>query len=118
LLSCPDSIEQFGRIRLGENGEFLLSPAAKPLPPEEQSHALDELYRLLRQLKAIARDDRFSSIEETAHRVRETAHRLGASELAELAFKAELSARKGKWQDAAEYCVMMVNEIDFRFKEG
>lgn len=118
LLSCPDSTEQFGRIRLGENGEFLLSPVEKPLSPEELNDALDELYRLLRQLKSITRDDRFSVIEETAHKVKDTARRLGAVELAELAFKAELSARKGNWQDAAEYCVMMVNEIHFRFKEG
>ena len=103
------------RVRLGDNGEIILEKAAAG---GDVSHELDALFDLLRTLKAIIRDNCTSGIEEIAHKIKEIAFLLGADELADLAFKAKLSSRKGKWEDAMEYCVMMMNEINFRYKEG
>jgi len=108
--------KECGRIRLGENGEIILGNAAEPATEENIAHELDALYRLLRKLKAIVRENTISLIEETAHATKKIAFRIGANELADLAFRAELSSRKQNWDDAIEYCVMMIHEINFRYK--
>ncbi|NNJ32813.1 ATP-binding protein [Lacrimispora defluvii] len=106
------------RVRIGENGEITLGNAAVSTAEEDRSDELDKLFRLLRKLKAIVLEKQINLIEETAHSTKQTALRIGANELADLAFRAELSSRKQNWDDALEYCEMMINEINFRYKEG
>lgn len=118
LLESQADSERCSRIRLGENGEIILGKAAEPAAVGDMSLELDELNKSLRSLKTILRENQLSLIEETAHRVKKTALRMDTDELANLAFKAELSSRKGNWDEAIEYCVMMINEINFRYKEG
>ncbi len=117
ILENHSAPEPCSRIRLGEHGEIVLEHTA-PLAGEAVSQHLAELYRLRRTLKAIVRESRFALIEEAAHAVKKSALQIGATELADLAFRAELSARKQHWDGAIKYCVMMINEINFRYREG
>lgn len=106
------------RVRLGEDGQIILQNAAAPADNADFSGELDELFRVLRKLKAIVQENQLPLIEEAAHTLKKAALRIGANELADLAFRAELSARKQKWDDAIEYCVMMIHEINFRYTEA
>ena len=102
-------------VKIGENGEIIFQ---KPVAKGDRLEDLNSLFGLQRELKAIIIGKKTSAIEVTAQKVKETALRLGESELADLAFKAQLVSRKNKWDEAEEYCVMMDNEINFRIREG
>ena len=118
IMEPQADLERCSRIRLGKNGEILFEKAEQPIHEEDISHELDKLVGLSRELEVIIRDNRTDLIEKTAHEIKKAAIRIGNDGLADLAFKTELSSRKNKWDDAAKYCVMMINEIRFRYKEG
>lgn len=110
------SPDRGSRVSIGPNGEILFEDA--PRNKKNPAGDLDALFVQLRALKTVAGENRFSALEETAHQIRQLALALGAQELADMAFRAQLAARGSKWDNAREYAIMMINEIHFRYKEG
>jgi PAS domain S-box-containing protein len=91
-------------VRLGEDGEIILNGGGKPAAGGDASAELPELGRALHELGRILQESSFSMIEETAHRIKKIALRADLDDLADLAFKTELAARKYNWDQATEYC--------------
>lgn len=110
--------ERVSRIRLGENGEVLFESAAEALDEADLQRQRADLRETLEELQGILLKNETPLIEETAHRLKNIAHRIGAGELAELAFKIELTARKQRWSAAKEQCLKMIEAYNIRYKEA
>lgn len=117
ILEDQTDSEKCSRVRLGENGEILFGNAAAAVTGEDVARELDGLRQSLQWLQAIIQECKQPLIEETAHKIKKIAIRIGADELIDLAFKAELAARKRKWNTATDYCLKMIEEAGVRYKE-
>lgn len=109
--------EKYSRVRLGDNGEVVFEGGEAVIKADIPVE-MEELRQVLHELQLILGENRFPLIEEAAHRVKKIAFRINAEELAELAFRTELAARKCKWELAIEYCSKIMDEYKLRYKEG
>lgn len=105
----------YGYAKLNNNGEVVFVKDNKYLA---SVHKLDGLFELMEKLIIIVKKNNINEIEHIAHKVKKTARFLEADELADIAFKAELSSRKCKWDAALKYCEEMINKINNRYEEG
>lgn len=105
-------------VTLGNDGEIIIKKVSDTSIKGDISHETDQLIRLDARLKSIILDGRYFLIEEIVHKIKKIAFRIEVEELANLAFKAELSSRKSNWKKTVEYCEKIINEINFRYKEG
>lgn len=103
--------EQYGNIRLGENGELIFAPAGEKPLQRDVFPELEELEQVLYELQAAIKEGRFTVIEGAVHKVKKLAIRINEDRLTDLAFKAELAARKSDWSNAVERCRSVVEEF-------
>lgn len=103
--------DKCSRVRLGTDGEILFDREAESSTSECLTLELDRLRLALRSLQVIILEKRNPLIEEAAHKVKKAAFKVGEDELADLAFKIELAARKRKWEKITEYCLKMMDEF-------
>ncbi len=105
------------RVRLGENGEIVFDAADHMAFGDDASHELQEIHQVLRQIQILLLENNLSPVEEAAHQAKELAIRLGADDLAELAFKTELAARGRKWDAAKDHYLKMISMFHIRYEE-
>ena len=105
---------QFEGVQIGRDILSLLTKEAEPVTEEERSAGIEELRRLCEQLQTTVAEEWYEQLEDILHLVRNAARRIGESDLADLAFKAELLSRKQKWDDTAQCCAKIINQINVR----
>jgi hypothetical protein len=111
-----DSTEKCSRVRLNEEGEIVFAGGAEQI--NDRDATLLKFEQELVYLQSLVKDNRFSLVEESAHKIKKLAIKLNADDLMELAFKIELAARKSKWDAIKKYCLVMINLFDLRYKEA
>lgn len=109
--------ENCSRVRLGENGEIVFDKTMAVAAGVDISHELEGLRELLIKLQTNIGENKLSLIEEAAHKAKKAAIRIGANELADLAFKTELAARKCKWDRAIEFGLKIIDEFNTSYRE-
>ncbi len=109
--------EETGGIHFNSNCELYTYEKIQ-LDETKRRAELDVLLLLGQKLKTIIEENRVSLLEETAHRFKDAALRAGELLLSEKAFKAELLARKGKYEEAFTLCLSMADELSTRIGEG
>jgi hypothetical protein len=114
IVDSQPNLERCSRVRLGKGGEILFDAAGKAVDGVDVAAGERELRQVLKKIRALLREGRLSQIEEEAHKVKKAALLIGRHNLMELAFKAELAARKGKWDQVQKYCLKMMDEFPLR----
>ena len=109
--------EKNSRVRLTETGELVFDKAAAASAGEDIAPELGVIGQILDTMRELLRENKLPRVEEAAHLVRKTALRIGADELADLAFKTELAARKRRWDIAAEHCMQMTESFSAQSKK-
>ncbi|MFT3950769.1 MAG: ATP-binding protein [Oscillospiraceae bacterium] len=109
-------------VFMGENGEALTFGGNTDPPPTPAVLSNEELFERARELKirlTRLREDvsagHVRRLEDDAHTVREAAVQAGADTIGDLAFKAEMAARKSRWDAIAELSVKMLIEYTANF---
>ncbi|HWQ79825.1 MAG TPA: ATP-binding protein [Anaerovoracaceae bacterium] len=103
-----DGARKYRYVRLDEDGEIVLNGGREAAVKGDMDLELIELDRILYELRLILQENRYFMIEETAHRIKKIALRTDMDDLVDLAFKAELAARKYNWDQAAQYCLRIM----------
>ena len=110
--------EKYGRVRLGEDGEIIFGGNDENAAGEESASGLEELGQIMEELRGMLREKEYSGIEDAAHRIKKAAIRINADELADMAFKIQLAARKCNWDRVMEYCLKMTDEFNVHRQGG
>ncbi len=111
------SSEKYSRVRLDDNGEIVFETSSNRYDANAASSS-DDMSKAVLWMQSTIQNEDWDQLEDAANRVRKMALMTGADEMQEAAFKAELAARKKKWDTAKGFCMKIINEFDNRFKEG
>ncbi len=109
--------ERCSRVRLDENGEIIFDRQGTAAARSEIAAELHTLEQLFGGILTMLEEGRFAEMEEPVHMVKKAALRIDDDTMMDLAFRAELSLRKNKWEAAADYCRRMIGEFNTRYKE-
>ena len=118
VLESQDGMERYSRVRLSQSGEIVFDTAGEAAVTGDITSELQELKQVLQGMRAIIRESRFGRIEEAAHKVKKIALKINADDLVDMAFKAELAARKADWAAATSYCLKIMDKSHVRYQGG
>ncbi len=97
---------------INENGEIIFVSSKNTLTLEDLSVIIPEADTLLKELLDMASLNDSYKIEELIHRIKELFERLDSQELKDLAFKTELSVRKGNLYNVLSNAEVMRNKLE------
>ncbi|WKY47876.1 PAS domain S-box protein [Eubacteriaceae bacterium ES3] len=96
-----DNIKNMGVI-IGENGEIVIGQRIEPQMKSMDQDCFLALSAAIADLSVVVEEGRISLLEEMAGRVKRLANQMEIEELKTVAFKMELEARRGNYENAAQ----------------
>lgn len=97
---------------INEKGELIFINQSNVMTPKELMPLIAGLDVLLNELLSMITRNDYSRVEELIHEIKELFGRMDSQELKDMAFKIELSARKGNFYDIYKNAVLMKNKFD------
>jgi len=97
------------RVSIGENGELIFS---KKNDSSLKLSILIDIEQSIQDLDKILQDNQIIEVERTAHIIKELCGQMKSEQLKSIAFKIELSARRGNIEQVMEYILQLKNEIE------
>lgn len=102
------------RIKIDENGEILFLSTSEIIPNKE---LLPEISNGINNLFSILDKNNFNEVENISHKLKDLFEQIDAEELKSLAFKIELSARRGNLEEIIEYSLKLGSKYESYVEE-
>jgi len=92
---------------IDENGELIFVNSSNTKSRDELIPVIEQAEELLKEFFHILDIQNYDAIEVVIHKIKELFNQIDAQELKDIAFKIELSARKGNYIDILDYAELM-----------
>jgi signal transduction histidine kinase/DNA-binding response OmpR family regulator len=102
---------------INSNGEVEFIPYSGAKPNEDLTATIIAIDKLLNELVILAMNNSYMELEDTIHSIKDLFGKMDAGELKDTAFKIELSARKGKYQNLMEDIKHLIFQFETLKKE-
>lgn len=113
LLIYPEKDEDFmEKPVINDKGELVFISQSNEMSIKELKPLIDQLDVLLNELLNMITLNDYYRVEELIHKIKELFNQMNSQELKDMAFKIELSARKGNFYDILKNSVLMKNKFD------
>ncbi len=106
------------RVSLSEDGELLFEEADKIIEIKDEHSFQLKLRHAISHLDAMIAEGKVGLLEQAAHQVKKLARSIRADDMMETAFKAEMAARKQKWDTVIVCSEKLKDMFSYRYKEG
>jgi len=100
------------RIKIGDDGELVFSNTYEAKDNVELYPIIDELSEAIKKITRDIVTEDLILIEESAHQIKALFNQIEAEEMKDIAFKIELSARRGNLKEAIKHIL----RINYEFK--
>lgn len=102
------------RIKIDENGDILFLSASEIIPNKE---LLPKISNGINNLFSILDKNNFNEVENISHKLKNLFEQIDAEDLKSLAFKIELSARRGNLEEIIEYSLKLGSKYESYVEE-